>query len=223
MLSLEEEILIYFGLPPAAFQYTSQMEKYGYSDEDIDERADELYRWLKNEATAYLLSTPESDYQTLRNGKAKLLHVQEVLPFLGYGVTEYNSFVYHDIYCRNGCNEKQLLDAIKIEDTCMYRGNCGSSSPFNDEYRRYLNSRYSGMFECFDLAEWAIIDFELEYPTDKTLRINKLLVLSFIAHNPNTCIVDVAIEYGHRLVKLKVWCTLSQLHYILNMLDIYPV
>lgn len=47
MMSLEEEILIHFGLPSSAFQYTSVMEKYGFSNDDINEKANEFYRWLK--------------------------------------------------------------------------------------------------------------------------------------------------------------------------------
>ncbi len=196
MMSLEEEILIHFGLPPSAYQYTSQMEKYGFSDEDISKKADELYRWLQNEATTYLLSDPESDYQTLRNGKVKLLHAQEVLPFLGYGVTEYNGFIYHDIYCRCRCSARQLLDAITTEE--ISKGGNGNTFhfPFANEYRDFVNGRYSKVFNSLDLIESESTYFEIEYPIDAILKTNSFFILSFVARNPNMCVVDIAIEYG---------------------------
>jgi hypothetical protein len=216
MLSLEEEILIHFGLPPFAFQYTSKMEKYGSTDGDIDERVNELYRWLKNEATTYLLSDPESDYQTLRNGKAKLLHAQEVLPFLGYGVTEYNSFIYHDIYCRNRCDERQLFDAIRIEETSGVRNVNTLHFPFADEYREFVNKRYSKVLDNLNLIESESTYFETEYPIDAILKTDSFFILSFVARNPNMCIVDIVIEYGPGFLALNIWCTLKQLYYILH-------
>ncbi len=216
MMSLEEEILIHFGLPPSAFQYTSVMEKFGLSDENIDERVDELYRWLKNEATTYLLSIPESDYQTLRNGKTKLLHVQEVLPFLGYGVTEYNSFIYHDIYCRNQCDEKQLLDAIRTEEISKVGSASIMHFPFANEYRNFINKRYSKVLDSLDLIQSESAYFETEYPIDAILKTDSFFILSFVARNPNMCIVDIAIEYGPGFLALNIWCTLKQLYYILH-------
>jgi hypothetical protein len=215
MMSLEEEILIHFGLPPSAFQYTSQMEKYGSTDGDIDKRADELYRWLKNEAITYLLSTPESDYQILRNGKAKLLHAQEVLPFLGYGVTEYNSFIYHDIYCRNRCDERQLLDAIRTEEISKVGSASTLNFPFATEYRSFVNNKYSKVLDNLDLIESESTYFETEYPIDAILKTDSFFVLNFVARNPNMCVVDIAIEYGPGFLALNIWCTLKQLSYIL--------
>jgi hypothetical protein len=216
MMAFEEEILIYFGLPPSAFQYTSRMERYGYFKEDIDERTDELYRWLKKEATDYLLSTPETDYQTLRNGKTKLLHAQEVLPFLGYSVTEYNSFVYHDVYCRGRCSAEQLLDAIKLEESSLGTDLCALHFPFAVEYRDFTNERHSKVFDNLDLIEYESTYFETEYPIDTILKTESFFILSFVARNPNMCIVDISIEYGPGFLALNIWCTLKQLYYILH-------
>jgi hypothetical protein len=85
IIDLEEEILINFGLPSSAYKYTSAMESYCLSNDDINQATDKLYRHLKNEAITYLTSPIKSDIEILLDGRERMLHANEVIPFTGYG------------------------------------------------------------------------------------------------------------------------------------------
>lgn len=216
VFSLEEEILIHFGLPPSAYQYTSLMESYMCSDGDINQKVSRLYCHLKNEAIRYLLSSPHSDFQILKNGRATMMHSQEVLPLLGsgFGVTQYGSFVYHDIYCRDLCSEEQLFDAIKMEDANRFNYDSELIYPFAKEYKTYKAYKHCS-FHKFSSILTESIQFESLYHEGFCLIVDSFFILSFVVRNPQTCIVDIIITHDNNFLNLQIWCTVKQLFYIL--------
>jgi hypothetical protein len=215
MISLEEEILVQFGLPPSAFQYTSLMESYGFSDGEINQKVNNLYRKLKNEAIAYLSSDPESDFQILNNGRIKLQQVSLVLPFLGYGTTEYNSFIYHDIFCLDLCSADELLEAITTEDTNRFNNDSELIYPFAKEYKAYKTYKHNCSFRNLPTTNIESIEFESSYHEGSCLIVDSFFILSFVVRNPQTCIVDIVITHDSNFLKLQIWCTVKQLFYIL--------
>lgn len=215
VFSLEEEILIHFGLPSSAYQYSSLLESFGFNDGDINAKVNDLYRDLKNEAITYLLSSPQSDIQILKNGRAAMMHSQEVLPFLGFGVTQYSSFIYHDIFCRDLCSAEQLLEAIKIEDNNRFNHDSELIYPFATEYNTYKAYKHNCNFRKFSSILAESKSFESIYHEGSCLIIDSFIIVSFVVRNPQTCIVDIVITHDNNFLNLQIWCTIKQLLYIL--------
>ena len=83
MVDLEEEILSSFGLPFMAQQYSDIMQVEGFSNENKEQKAEELVEILKYEAQKFLLVPIKKDTKILANAKSQLQDAVEVLPIIG--------------------------------------------------------------------------------------------------------------------------------------------
>ncbi|MFA6057847.1 MAG: hypothetical protein WC756_06600 [Taibaiella sp.] len=216
IIDLEEEILIQFGLPLSAYKFTSQMEYYGQSDGNTADIVNELYRWLKNEAITYLSSPVKSNIGILIEGKEKMLHANEVIPFTGYATTSYNSFVYYDVFCRNLCSAKELMLAISTAEGVSEFDPKFELLPFAEYFFEYRAKASQKNKLASIPVHTHCQKFESAYPVAACLIINSFFITGIAAYDKQTCIVECAVEFNKRMLQIKIWCTIKHLRYILQ-------
>lgn len=211
IVGLEEEILTYFGLPPSAFQYTSELERITKLDASIDVVVDIMYSILENHCINGIFAPFKSNKQILKDGRSMWLDAQEVLPFIGYNVNDFNRFLFHDIYCKNHCDERKLLRYLRLEQKLEVTQR--HTHPYFRKYLRYLyyiqNKR---LIEIISESP----DFEQEYHETAVLSLSKFHVIAIDVQNPTVSTMDIAIFYHARWLALRIWCTLPQVQYILR-------
>jgi hypothetical protein len=215
IIDLEEEILIYFGLPASAYQYTSLMENYSRSDRNITVVVNDLYRRLQNEAIGYLSSPVKTNLEILLEGREQMLHANEVISFTGYATTSYNNFLYYDIFCRELCTAKELKKAITVSEGINEFDPKYSSLPFSEDFDEYRSQVSRNNKLASIRVQNYCPAFEKKYPVDGCLILNSFFITGIAAYDKQTCIVECAIEFQSKMLQIKIWCTIKHLQHIL--------
>jgi|GEM_PF-3569560 len=232
MVTLEEEILTSFGLPETAFQYSEILQLYGFSDEDLEENAEELYEKLHQAAVAFLLTPAENNTAILKNGKENLLDAQEVLPLIGFLTTKYAIFIYHDIYWRGLCNEQELIDALQKADKFEkpFENNLSSTYsdlkkrkcfkemkeaglPYAEEYKKYL--KYAESKQDWD----KVFDnkkLKKKPKLGEEFLLTELHITKVFVKDASTAVIVILLPFKKSFLVLSIWCNTIMLRNILH-------
>jgi len=209
IIELEEIILNHFDLP-SAYQFTSKMERIAKRNENVDVLIDLMYHTLEAFCIDRLFASIKSKSQVLKEGKYKSLDAQEVLPFIGYNTTEFNRFLFHDIYCKKHCSEKQLLRYLQLEQTSKTVGRY--RQPYYGKYLQYLHHiQNKKSIKVITESPY----FEKEYHEDAVFAVNNLYVIAIDVQNSMVSTMEIAIPYRGYWLELKLWSTLPQVQYLL--------
>lgn len=109
---MENKILGAFALPVTQNIYT-MMYKAATGKGTVEDKAEELSGMLQQEAEAFFTAPARTDINVLKEAKENKENDQNVLPLMGFSWGDYNSFLYHDVYMKGLCDEKQLLSALQ--------------------------------------------------------------------------------------------------------------
>ena len=215
MIDLEEEILSELGLPPMAYQFSSVMQEYGYSVDNLQEKSAELLYKLEQQVPLYKSMLQKPKCQILHEGKEQRLDAQEVLPILDFPVTRYTRFLYHDIFCKGKCDAGLLISYLSLKMEVYDDDRLPDITPFLNEYRDYLeNIEAESYWEKISIKT-ASADFEEAYPVETELKLTTFIISSFEVRSEAFCAADIIIKHRHSYLMLKLYMIVEQLQLLL--------
>jgi len=232
MIELESDILTSFGFPSIAFCYSSLLQRYGFDAENVEEKAEELFELLVQEAEAYLLSPARTTTDLLLEYKANWTTAQDALPFLGFDSTLYTGFIYQDIYLQGICSDKELIQHLQfaqdysqdnvrhipfefevLSEPQCYKHLQKEGLPYLDDYAEYLAYIADKNMWDFDIALLPSqnTDELAEYLTLTLFYITRLEIF-----NEESVCIDFMFPSGNSFQTITVWCELQTMNYLLR-------
>lgn len=225
MADLEEDILIGFGLPLMAFQYSELLQLEGFSTKNIKERVSKLFNVLVEEGTQFLLSPIEKDQLVLKQSKEKLQDATEVLPMIGLSTTVYNLFLYYDFYFRNIVTEDELLMYLKkaevIDEVAATRipftyetlinGShvkrlTNAGFPFIKDYRQFL--KYVSTLHPWN-QNIVADESKVIHKLSGSFELRHFFITYIATKSTDTAVVEILAKHKNCFRKLRVWCTIE--------------
>lgn len=225
MEDLQEEILISFGLPYLAFQYSELLQLQGFSTKSIKARSSRLFKVLEKEAMQFLLSPIEKDVTVLKQAKENLDDAAEVLPIIGISTSAYNLFLYYEFYFRSVFNEEELLlnlkkvEAIDGDATTRIPYTYATLNgrqvkrliyagfPFIKEYRQFL--KYNSTKQKWNRNLSATTE-KASPGTKNKIELSRFFITYFaVSAQQNGAAIEILAEYQRSFFKLRIWCSTS--------------
>jgi hypothetical protein len=237
MAELEEEILTAFGLPFAAFKYSDILQQEGFSNTNKEERAEHLMQILKFEAEEFLLVPIEKDADLLNEAKHELKDAVEVLPLIGITTTNYNCFLYYDIFFRGICNAHQILKALKKSEALSWQdlqiidsiellnqeNNYKSlqlSIPFLKNYKAFINYKrskhnWNEHNDNYNLDQYVGLPDKFE--------LNHFVIKEIYVENESICCLKILRLLKNTIIEMKLFCQANEMFEILRYAKYYSI
>jgi hypothetical protein len=120
-LTLQEEILAQFGLPPAD-RYRQIFWKFTEAGELTDKLLVQTEGKLKKAAEKHLSKPAQTDLEVLTKAKKKKLDPFDVLPELGHPTHDYTFYLYRVLLLQGLATPEEVLDELnRIKALQIYR------------------------------------------------------------------------------------------------------